>query len=75
LVDASPPGLAISFKAIQQSKEDRGMLLENKKAVILGGGGFIGGAVARTFSNVTGGTFPSYMSPAFMTTQRQGRAA
>jgi hypothetical protein len=51
------------------------MLLENKNAVILGGGGFIGGAVARTFSNVTGGTFPSYMPPASMTTQRQGRAA
>jgi hypothetical protein len=51
------------------------MLLENKNAVILGGDGFIGGAVVQTFSNVTGGTFPSYMTPASMTTQRQGKAA
>ena len=51
------------------------MLLENKNAVIYEGGGFIGGAVARTFANVTSGTFPSYMTPASMTTQRRGKAA
>jgi hypothetical protein len=52
------------------------MLLENKNTVIYGEGGFIGGAVARTFANVTSGTFPSYMTTAStMTTQRQGKAA
>jgi hypothetical protein len=50
-------------------------LLENKNAVIYGGGGFIDGAVARTFANVTSGIFPSYMTPASMTTQRQGKVA
>jgi hypothetical protein len=52
------------------------MLLENKNAVIYGGDGFIGGAIARTFADVTSGTFPSYMAPAsMMTSQRQGKAA
>jgi hypothetical protein len=51
------------------------MLLENKDAVIYRCGGFIGGAVARTFTNVTSGTFPSCMTPASITTQRQGKAA
>jgi hypothetical protein len=51
------------------------MLLENKNAVIYRCGGFIGGAVARTFANVTSGTFPSSMTPTSMTTQRQGKAA
>jgi hypothetical protein len=35
-VDATPPGLAISSKGIQQIKEGREMLLENKTAVICG---------------------------------------
>ncbi len=51
------------------------MLLENKYAVIYRWGEFIGGTVARTFANLTSGTFPSYMTPASMTTQRQGKAA
>jgi hypothetical protein len=51
------------------------MSLENKNAVIYGWGRFIGGAVARTFANVTSATFPSYMTSASMTTQRQGKAA
>jgi hypothetical protein len=51
------------------------MLLENKNAVIYGWGEFISGAVARTFANVTSGTFPSYMTSACRTTQRQGKAA
>jgi hypothetical protein len=46
-------------------------LLENKNAVIYGGVGFVGGAVARTFANVASGAFPSYMTPASMTTQRR----
>ena len=50
------------------------MLLENKNAVTYGGDGFIGGALARTFANLTSGTFLSYMTPASMTTQRQGKA-
>jgi hypothetical protein len=33
------------------------VLLENKNAVIYGGGGFIDGAAARTFANLTSGTF------------------
>lgn len=49
------------------------MLLEHKNAVIYGGGGFIGGAIART--EVTGEAFPSYMTLACMTTQHQGKAA
>jgi hypothetical protein len=35
---------------------------------------FIDGAVARTFANLPSGTFLSYMTPASMTTQRQGKA-
>ena len=50
------------------------MLLENKNAVIYGGGGFIDGALARTFANVTRGTFLSHMSSACIATQRQGKA-
>jgi hypothetical protein len=38
------------------------MLLENN-AVIYGWGEFISGAVARTFANLTSGTFPSYITP------------
>ena len=51
------------------------MLLENKYAVIYRWGEFIGGAVARTFANLTSGTFPSYIAPASMATQRQRKAA
>ena len=51
------------------------MLLENKTAVIYGWGEFISGAVARTFANLTSGTFPSYITPALMATQRQRKAA
>jgi hypothetical protein len=51
------------------------MLLENKNALIYGGGGFIGSALAQTFANLTSGTFPSFIPPASMTTQRQGKAA
>ncbi len=51
------------------------MLLENKNAVIYGGGGFIDGAVAWAFANLTSGTFLSCMTPASMTTQRQGKVA
>jgi len=32
-------------------------------------------AITGTFVNVTSGRFPSYMAPASMTTQRQGKAA
>lgn len=39
------------------------MLLEDKKAT------------TSTFVNVTSETFPSFMSPMLMTTQRQGKAA
>ncbi len=39
------------------------MLLEDKNAI------------TRTFVNVTSGAFPSYMTPASMTTQRQVKAA
>lgn len=39
------------------------VLVENKNAVIYGGGGFIDGAVARPFANLTSGTFLSYMTP------------
>ena len=39
------------------------MLLEDKNAI------------TGTFVNVTSGTFPSCMTPASMTTQRQGKAA
>jgi hypothetical protein len=51
------------------------MLLESRNAVVYGWSEFISGAVAGTFANVTSGTFPSYMTPASMTTQRQGKAA
>ena len=34
----------------------------------------VDGAAARTFVNLTSGTFLSYMTPASMTTQRQGKA-
>ena len=51
------------------------MLLENKYAVIYRWGEFIGGTVARTFANLTSGTFPSYITPALMATQRQRKAA
>jgi hypothetical protein len=51
------------------------MLLENKNAVIYGWGKSISGAVARTFANLTSGTFPSYITPALMATQRQRKAA
>ena len=51
------------------------MLLENKTAVICGLGEFISGALLRPFANVTSGTFPSYMTSACRTTQRQGKAA
>jgi hypothetical protein len=51
------------------------MLLENKYAVIYRWGEFIGGAVARTFANLTSGTFLSYITPASMATQRQRKAA
>ena len=47
------------------------MLLENKTAVIYGWGKFIGGAIARTFANLTSGMSPSYITPALMATQRQ----
>ena len=49
------------------------MLLENKNAVTYGWHEVISGAVARTFANFTSGTFPSYMTPDSMTTQRQGK--
>lgn len=39
------------------------MLLEDKNAII------------GTFVDVTSGTFPSYITPASMTTQRHGKAA
>ena len=39
------------------------MLPEDNSAVIYGGGGFIDGAVARTFANLTSGTFLGYMTP------------
>jgi hypothetical protein len=32
-------------------------------------------AITGTFVNVTSGAFPSYMTPASRTTQRQGKAA
>ncbi len=32
-------------------------------------------AITGTFVNVTSGTFLSYMTPAYMTTQGQGKAA
>jgi len=51
------------------------MLLKNKNAIIYRWGEFISSAVARTFANLTSGTFPSYMTPACMTTQRQEKAA
>src|SRR5918994_5355664 len=51
------------------------VLLENKNAMIYGWGEFISGAVARTFANLTSGTFPSYITPALMATQRQRKAA
>jgi hypothetical protein len=51
------------------------VLLENKNAVIYGGDKFIGDAVARTFTIVIRGTFPSYTTLASMTTQRQRKAA
>jgi hypothetical protein len=51
------------------------MLLENKNAVIYGWGKFISGAVARTFANLTSGTFPSYITHVSMATQRQRKAA
>ena len=51
------------------------MLLENKTAVIYGWGKSVSGAVARTFANLTSGTFPSYITPALMATQRQRKAA
>ena len=51
------------------------MLLENKYAVIYRWGEFIGGAVARTFANLTSGTFPSYITHVSMATQRQRTAA
>ena len=51
------------------------MLLENKTAVIYGWGKFISGAIARTFANLTSGTFPSYIAPALIATQRQRKAA
>ena len=43
-------------------------MLENKNAVIYGGGGFIGSVVALTFANAITGTFPS-LTPASMTTR------
>jgi hypothetical protein len=51
------------------------MLLENKNAVIYEWGGFIGGAVARTFANLTSGMSPSYITHVSMATQRQRTAA
>ena len=51
------------------------MLLENKYAVIYRWGEFIGGAVARTFADLTSGMSPSYITPALMATQRQRIAA
>jgi len=51
------------------------MLLENKIAVIYGWGKSISGAVVGTFANLTSGTFPSYITPALMATQRQRKAA
>jgi hypothetical protein len=51
------------------------MLLENKYAVIYRWGEFIGGAVARTFANLTSGMFPSYITHASMATQRQRKVA
>ena len=50
------------------------MLLKNKYAVINRGGEFIGGAVARTFANLTSGMFPSYIAYASTVTQRQRKA-
>ena len=38
------------------------MLLENKYAVIYRWGEFIGGAVARTFANLTSGMSPGYIT-------------
>ena len=49
------------------------MLLENKSAIIYGTGGSIGGAVVRTFAEVTSGTFLSCMTPGSMTTQVKER--
>ena len=49
------------------------MLLENKNAVIYGWDEVISGAVARTFTNLTSGTFPSYMTSASIATQRKER--
>ena len=46
------------------------MLLENKYAVIYGWGEFIGGAVARTFANLSSGMCPNYITHASMATQR-----
>jgi hypothetical protein len=51
------------------------MLLENKIATIYGWAKSISGAVARTFANLTSETFPSYITPALMATQRQRKAA
>ena len=51
------------------------MLLENKYAVIYRWGEFIGGALARTFANLTSGMSPSYITHVSMATQRQRIAA
>jgi hypothetical protein len=50
------------------------MLLENKIAVIYEWGKSISGAIARIFANLTSGTFPSYITPALLATQRQRKA-
>ena len=51
------------------------MLLETKYAVIYRWGELLGGAVARTFANLTSGMFPSYITHASMATQRQRKVA
>jgi hypothetical protein len=51
------------------------MLLENKYAVIYRWGEFIGGAVARTFADLTSGMSPNHITHVAMATQRQRKAA
>lgn len=43
-------GKLLSWESPYQEKEERNMFLQNKKAVIYGAGGSIGGAVARAFA-------------------------
>ena len=55
------------------ANQETRMLLENKNAIIYGTGGSIGGAVVRTFADVTSGTFLGCITPASMTTQVKER--